>query len=151
MDNVTSFAQRLRILWLAICMGGALILLIFGWLVASGQSSPAPLADSAESVFYVVAFLSIGALGMALLLIRTMESRLLQATSEAEAKQTVQTLGLAALAAVDATAVGSAVAAFLTGDLLILAFGVPLFAFAALTWPSDGRVAHWLSLPSSDR
>lgn len=144
MNDVTPFAQRLRILWLSICTGGALILAVMGWMAASGQGGG--LADSAETVFYLVAFLSISTLGMALFLIRTMESRLLQATSEAEAKGTIQSLGLAALAAVDATAVGSAVAAFLTGDLLVLAFGVPLFAFAALTWPSDGRVTRWLEM-----
>jgi len=144
MNDVTPFAQRLRILWLSVCSGGALILAIMGWMAASGQGGT--LADSAETVFYLVAFLSIGALGMALFLIRTMETRLLQATSEAQSKQTVQSLGLAALASVDATAVGSAVAAFLTGDLLVLAFGVPLFAFAALTWPSDARVTRWLEM-----
>ena len=150
MNDVTPFAQRLRILWLAVCAGGTLILVIMGGLAASGEVEPT-LADNAEGVFYAVAFLSIGALGMALFLIRTMESRLLQATSVAEAKQTVQTLGLAALATVDATAVGAAVAAFLTGDLLVLAFGVPLFSFAALTWPSDARVMHWLSLHHGER
>lgn len=144
MNDVTAFAQRLRILWISICMGGALILAVMGWMAASGQGGT--LADSAETVFYLVAFLSISALGAALFLIRTMESRLLQTTSEAEAKGTIQSLGLAALAAVDASAVGSAVAAFLTGDLLVLAFGVPLFAFAALTWPSDGRVTRWLEM-----
>ena len=121
-----------------------MILAVMGWLVVSGAD--APLADDAQNVFYLVALLSIGALGLALFLIRTMESRLTQASSEAEARGTIQSLGLSALAVVDVTAVGSAVAAFLTGDLLVLAFGMPLFAFAALTWPSDGRVSHWLSL-----
>ncbi|MEO0557841.1 MAG: hypothetical protein AAF170_06630 [Bacteroidota bacterium] len=144
MNDVTAFAQRLRILWISICMGGALILAIMGWMAASGQGGT--LSDSAETVFYLVAVLSIGALGAALFLIRTMESRLLQTTSEAEAKGTIQSLGLAALATVDASAVGSAVAAFFTGDLLVLAFGMPLFAFAALTWPSDGRVLRWLEM-----
>ncbi|GAB5535431.1 MAG: hypothetical protein Rubg2KO_16800 [Rubricoccaceae bacterium] len=147
MNDVTPFAQRLRILWLSICAGGALILVIMGWMAASGQGGT--LADSAETVFYLIALLSIGALGMALFLIRTMETRLHQAASEAEGKGTIQSLGLAALAAVDASAVGSAVAAFLTGDLLILAFGAPLFAFAALTWPSDGRVTRWLEMTGS--
>ena len=147
MNDVTPFAQRLRILWLSICVGGALVLAIMGWLAASSEGGA--LDDSAETVFYLVAFLSISSLGMALFLIRTMESRLLQTTSEAEAKGTIQALGLAALAAVDASAIGSAVAALLTGDLLVLAFGVPLFAFAALTWPSDARVIRWLEMRSA--
>lgn len=144
MNDVTPFAQRLRILWLSICMGGSLILGVMGWLAASGQGGT--LAENAETAFYLIALLSLGGLGLALFLIRSMETRLLQTTSDAEARQTIQTLGIVALATVDATAILAAVGTFLTGDLLVLAFGVPLFAFAALTWPSDSRVARWLEM-----
>ncbi len=139
-----TFARTLRILWAAICMGGGLALAVFGGLVTTGGGGS--LADHAEGAFYVAAFVALGGLLGAFALLRLMESRLLRAGSEAEAESLVQSYGLAALAVLDGVAVASGVAAFLTGDLLPLAFGAPLFAFAWLTWPSDERVARWRAL-----
>ena len=143
MDSVTSFARLLRILWGAICAGGAVVLAVMGGLARTAGTI---LPEHAESAFYLTALVSMAGLGAALWLIRSMEGRLIQAGSDAEAQAIVRSNGIAALGIVDATAIVAAVAAFLTGDLLVLAFGAPLFAFAWLTWPSDARVARWLAM-----
>ncbi len=70
----------------------------------------------------------------------------IRAGSDAEAEGTLRTFGVASLAAAEVPALAGATAAFLTGDMMSLAFAVPLFAFAWLTWPSDDRVGMWLSM-----
>ena len=120
------------------------MLAVFGGLVVSGSGGS--LGEHGEAAFYTVALVGLVGLIGAFALLRRMEGRLLQAGSDAEAESVVQSYGVAALAAVEGVAVAGGVAAFLSGDLLPLAFGAPLFAFAWLTWPSDARVAHWLAL-----
>ena len=143
MNDVTAIARPLRILWAAICAGGAVVLVVMGGLAATAGTI---LPEYAQAAFYLTALVSLGGLGAALYLIRTMEGRLIQAGSDAEAQAIIRSMGISALAIVDATVVVAGVAAFLTGDTLVLAFGVPLFLFAWMTWPSDGRVARWLSM-----
>ncbi len=144
MPDVARFAQPLRIVWLAVCAGAALALGVMGWL--SIQTDTHALAEHAEVAFYAVALLGVGGTAGAFALIRRMEGKLLQAGSDAEAEATLRTHSVAALAAAEVPALAGATVALLTGDLLALAFGVPLFAFAALLWPSDDRVAGWLTL-----
>ncbi len=148
MSDVAAIARPLRILWLAVCASGALGMLALGALAVTSEP---PLPDAAEGAFYATALLSAAATVGAFALARAMEGRLLRTGSDAEAAGTVRTFGGAALAVAEVPALAGAVAAFLTGDLLPLAFGVPLFAFAWLTWPSDGRVAYWLALRARDR
>ena len=144
MTDTPAIARPLRIVWLAVCAGGALAMGIMGALAAVASRPAMP--EHAEGAFYTVALVSVVALAAALALVRRMESRLERAGSDAEAQRTLMGYGVAALAAAEVPALAGALAAFLTGDLLALAFGVPLFAFAWLTWPSDGRVGYWLSL-----
>ena len=144
MSDVPSFARLLRTIWLAVCGGALAILAVMGGLAAT--SGAPPLADARNGVFYGVALLAAVLTAGAFALLRTMESRLLRAGSEAEARQTVQSFGIAALATAEVPAILGAVGAFLTGELLTLAFGLTLFAFAWLTWPSDDRVRQWLAL-----
>ena len=105
-------------------------MVVTGALVATSTVEPT-FADQAQSAFYLVALLSIGGLGLGLFLIRTMEGRLIQAESDAEAQGFIQGLGIPALAAVDATAVLAGVGALLTGDLLVLAFGRGRFSLGS--------------------
>ena len=144
MPDATSFAPTLRILWLGICGGALAIMAVMGWLAAT--SGPAPLAGSRDLVFYGVAFVAVAATVGAFALFRAMEGRLLQAGSDAEAASLIRSFGIPALATAELPAILGAVGAFLTGELLTLAFGATLFAFAWLTWPSDDRVGYWLSL-----
>lgn len=142
MTDAPRIAQPLRIVWGALCAGAALAVAGAGWLAVQAEASP--LAERAEGAFYVVALLGVAGLAAAFFLVHRMEERLVRATSEAEAERTVALYGVAALAAAEVPALAAATAAVLTGDLLVLAFGAPLFAFAALTWPGDDRVARWL-------
>ena len=144
MTDARSFAAPLRVVWLAVCAGGAVAMGTMGAMAV--VSDRAPLPEHAEGAFYVVALLSMAALAIAFALVRRMEGRLGRAESDAQAERAVLSYGAAALAAATVPALAGALAALLTGDLLALAFGAPLFAFAWLIWPSDGRVAYWLGL-----
>ena len=144
MDDAPLLARPLRIIWLAVCASAAIALGVMGGLaVQAGQHA---LAEHAEGAFYVVALIGTAGTVGAFALLQRMERRLLRAASDAEAERAIQLNGVAALAAAEVPALAAATAAILTGDLLVLAFGVPLFAFAALTWPSDDRVRGWLAL-----
>lgn len=143
MSDVTSLARTLRILWLAICASGGLAMAVFGYLATTSEPT---MPEAAEVGFYGVALLSMVATGIAFTLIRAMERRLLQTETESEAGGIIRTFGIGALGTAEMPAIASGVAAFLTGELLVLAFGMMLFAFALLTWPSDDRVAYWLAL-----
>ncbi len=144
MSDPARLAQPLRIVWGAVCTGAALALGVMGWLAV--QADAHALAEHAEGAFYAVAFLGLAGTAGAFALVQRMERKLATAGSDAEAEATIRTHGVAALAVAEVPALAGAVAALLTGDLLALAFGVPLFAFAALLWPSDDRVAGWLAL-----
>ena len=144
MSDVPAFARTLRIVWAAVCAGAAFALVVMGGLAA--RSTDPALADWADGAFYTVALLGAVALAAAFALVRQMETRLLEAGTDAEAEAAVRSYGIAALATAEVPALAGACAAVLTGDLLPLAFGVPLFAFAALLWPSDDRVGGWLRL-----
>lgn len=143
MIEISTVAQPLRIVWLAVCAGAAVAVGVFGALAAS---RPAPMPEHAEAAFYLVALVSLVGTGAAFTLQRMMETRVARAGSDEEAAAALRTLGVASLAAAEAPALVGALAAFLTGDLLALAFAVPLFAFAWLTWPSDDRVGSWLAM-----
>lgn len=143
MTDPSAYAAPLRVVWLAVCAGATVAVVALG---ALAMTRPAPVPEWSAGAFYAVALLSAVSLVGAVALMRRMEGRLLQVGSEEKAARTVGLYGIAALAAAQVPALAGALAAFLTGDLLALAFGAPLFVLAWLTWPSDGRVGYWLSL-----
>ena len=144
MTDPAAAARPLQALWGAVCAGGLSALVVLTVLAAS-QPAPA-MADRADAAFYACAVYGVVALAFAFWLLRRMESRIVLAPSDAAALAVVRGHGVAALAAVESSAVVAGLAAFLTGNLLAVAFGVPLLAFTALTWPSAGRIAGWISL-----
>ena len=143
MPDVSTIARSLRRVWLAVC-GGALALMAA--LAGLAVAQPPPMPEYAEAFFYGLALLSAVALAGAFWMISQMEERLPRTGSDAEAERFIRTSGVVALAAANVPTLGAALATVLTGDILTLALGVPLFLFAALTWPSDGRVGYWLAL-----
>ena len=148
MTDPSPLARSLRVVWLAVCAGAGVALGVMGALAVGARRPPMP--EHAQAAFYTVAGLSVISLAGAFWLARRMEERLLRAGSDAHAERVVRGYGVAALAAAEVPVLAGALAALLTGDLLALAFGAPLFAFAWLTWPSDGRVGYWLSLRHHD-
>ncbi len=102
------------------------------------------LAGRADAAFYACALYSVAALAVAFWLVGRMERQAAAAPSEGAALAVVRTHGVAAMAAVESSAVLAGLAVFLTGNVMAVAFGVPLLAFAWLTWPTDARVAGWL-------
>ena len=142
-DDARDVAVPLRVVLVAVLSGAAAAMGTMAAMAAL-RSTAAPLAGRAEGAFYVVALLGVVCTAGAFALVQRMERRLVEAGSRAEAERALRLHLGAALAAAEVPALAGAVAAFLTGDPLALAFGVPLFAFAVLLWPSDGRVAGWL-------
>ena len=133
----------LRALWGALTAGGLAAAAV---LTALSQTQPPPQPQLADAAFYACAVYGVVALGVAFWLLRRMEARLLEAPTDASALATVRGTGVAALAAVESSAVLAGMAVFLTGNLLALAFAAPLAAFSWLTWPTEVRVASWIAL-----
>ncbi|HEX8385404.1 MAG TPA: hypothetical protein VF576_04415 [Rubricoccaceae bacterium] len=144
MTDTAAASRPLQALWGALCAGGLAALVVLVALAVT-QEDPT-MADRADAAFYGCAVYGVVALALAFWLLHRMEGQLMAAPSDAAALAVVRTHGVAAMAAVESSAVLAGVAAFLTGNLLAVAFGVPLVAFTALTWPSADRVAGWLSL-----
>ncbi len=142
MPDVSLAAARLRALWAALAAGGLTALVI---LTVLGASEPTPaLAGRADAAFYACALYSVVALATAFWLVGRMERQAAAAPSEDAALAVVRTHGIAAMAAIESSAVLAGLVVFLTGNVMAVAFGVPLLAFAWLTWPTDARVAGWL-------
>ncbi len=144
MTDPSVVSRPLQALWGAVTAGGVTALIALTVLSLSQPAAPA--AAQADNAFYACAVYGVVALALAFWLLRRMETRIASAPSDAAALAVARGHGVAALAAVESSAVMAGMVVFLTGNLLALAFGVPLVAFAALTWPSASRVAGWLAL-----
>jgi hypothetical protein len=143
MTDPAAASRRLRTLWGAVCAGG---LSALAALTVVAVSQPThPMAEHADAAFYVCAVYGVVALAVGFWLLQRMERQLVAAPSDDAALTVVRGHGVAAMAAVESSAVLAGVVVFLTGNVLALAFGVPLLAFTALTWPNADRVAGWLA------
>ena len=142
MIDPATAARPLRALWGALTAGGLSALIVLTVLGASETEHA--MASQADAAFYACALYGVAALAVAFWLLRRMETRAASAPTAAAALATVRGHGVAALAAVESSAVLAGVVVFLTGNVLAVAFGVPLAAFAWLTWPTEARVARWL-------
>ena len=143
MTDPVAAARPLRALWGALTAGGLASTVV---LTVLSRTQPPAAPQLADAAFYTCALYGVVTLGVAFWLLRRMETRLIEAPTDASALATVRGSGVAALAAVESSAVLAGVAVFLTGNLLVLAFAAPLAAFAWLTWPTEARVASWLAL-----
>ena len=136
------FARSLRTLWAAITVGGLMALTVLTVLgVTRGDHA---LANRADAAFYACAVYSAVALGVAFWLLSRLPARVDAAPSDAVAGASLRASAVAAMAAAESSAILAGAAVFLTGNMLVAAFGVPFVAFAALTWPTDARVAAWM-------
>lgn len=133
--DAVPLSRQMRLLWGAIVAGAAMLIVV---VPAVGTDGP-PAPDLADGVFYGVAVLSLLGTGFAFWVLRRLEDG--EATGRPDR---VRMLGVGALAAAEVPALAAAVGAFVTGNALALAFAVPFLAFAALTWPTEERVARWL-------
>ncbi len=129
---MTDLARTLTLLWSAIGAGGTLAAIVLALVAPASPAMP----DAADAAFYLIAFVSLSATGAALALIRGLDG-------PPQDDAAIRTRGVLALALAEMPAILSGVAAFLTGNVLALAFVVPFLAFLALTWPSAERIARW--------
>lgn len=136
-------ARSLRALWAAVTLGGLSAVAVLTVLAAMADTHP--MAGRADAAFYVCALYSAAAMVAAFALLARMRSRVAAAPSEAAALATARTHGVAAMAAAESSAILAGLVVFLSGNVLAAAFAVPFVAFAALTWPTEARVAGWLA------
>ena len=136
-------ARSLRALWAAVTLGGVSAVVVLTVFAATADTHP--MAARADEAFYVCALYSAAAMVAAFALLARMRIRVATAPTEAAALATARTHGVAAMAAAESPAILAGVVVFLTGNMLAAAFAVPFVAFAAITWPTEARVAGWLA------
>ena len=142
--QVAADRRTLTVIWLAITMGVVLIVAVMAFLISTGAGGA--MAEQRTLFFYLSAVFSVVAIAAAFTVQRGLDARLLGPASYAEAAALIRTRAILSAAVLEASALFAAVAAFLTGELIDLAFVVPFFAFVALFFPSEGRYAYWLAL-----
>ncbi|NNF58965.1 MAG: hypothetical protein HKN04_12070 [Rhodothermaceae bacterium] len=137
-----------RILWLAIVMGVVLLVAVMVFLTSSGSGGT---MEDGSLFFYLNAAISLGAIAAAFAIQRNLTDQLPKAGTYDEAAMLIRQRGLIAIALMEASAFFAAIAAFLTGELINLAFVVPFFAFAYLFFPTEAKYLYWLSLWRGER
>ena len=142
-EQVAADRRTLSILWLAVITGVVLLVAVMGYLVSTGAGGA---VEEGGLLFYLNAAFSVAAIAGAFAVQRGLEAGLHQTGSYAEAAALIRTRAILSAAVMEASALFAAVATFLTGELINLAFVVPFFAFVFLFFPSEGRYAYWLAL-----
>ena len=142
MSDSPPLGATLRVLWRAVFSSAALLIAVLAWLSAQ---QPASRPDLAETAFYAAAATSVLGTAAAFWLLRRRDAAIRASSSGEEARLALQSWSLFALVAAEVPVLVAALAAFLTGEWLTLAFVVPFVAFAALSWPSEARVAGVLA------
>ena len=140
-EQVAADRRLLAIIWLAVTMGVVVLAGVMGFLAGGDAEAP-----GGEVFFYVSAALSVAAIAGAFAVQRGLEARLPEAGSYAEVAALIRTRSIISAAVIEASALFACVAAFVTGELVSLAFLVPFFAFMFLFRPSEARYQHWLAL-----
>lgn len=140
--------RLLKFLYPASCAGVALFSLAVAVVTVMRET---PIVLSAATWFYAVALGSLLAIAGGFWTLRRLEQRLPEEKNEAAANETILLNHLLAMGALEASALLAIVATFLTHDLMTLAFVVPFFAFAWLTWPSEEHLAWWHAVWSNGR
>jgi len=130
--------RSLQIVWGALVAGVALATAVMGGLAYASQD--AAFADGAETFFLINAAVSILAVIGAFAVQRRLVDRLPALGTRAEVVATVRTSGVLSLALLEGSALLACIAAFLTGELINLAFVVPFFAFALMFFPTAARL-----------
>ncbi len=130
-----------RLIWTAVAAGVVILTTVLTYL-ASTRAEP-PASDLAV-LFYVNAALSMGAIGAGFWMQRTLTEALPKAGTYEEAALLIRTRGIVSIAVMEASALFAAVATYVTGELINLAFVLPFFAFLALFFPTEARYTFLL-------
>ncbi len=147
-EQLAADKRTLRIIWLAIVSGVVMLSAIMTFLLQSGAGGTV----SQGNVFFTLnAALNIASILLGFTIQRKLDAALTFTKSYAEAAGLIRSRCIISLAVVEASALFAAVATFLTGDLLNLAFVVPFFAFSWLFFPSDSRFAYWQAMIGDER
>ena len=146
-EQLAADKRTLRIIWLAVASGVILISAVMSFLVQSGTGGT---MTEGGLIFTINAALNIASILFGFSIQKKLDAALPSAGGYTEAMGLIRTRCILSLAVVEGSALFAAVATFLTGDFLNLAFVVPFFAFAWLFFPSDQRFAYWLALWGGD-
>lgn len=140
----TADLRTIRLVWLAILAGVALMTLAFVGLMGLGVGRV--LTEHAEAVFYLNAGISLAAIVAAFGVQRRMLGRLPTSRTYEEVIADVRLAGILSLAILEASVLVAGVSAITTGEAVNLLFVVPFFAFAVLFFPTRARFEGWLAL-----
>ena len=147
-ERISADLRTNRVLWLAIAVGVVLLIAIMIFLISSGSGGTL----AAKSLFfYLNAAISLGTIAAAFAVQRNLTEQLPRAGTYDEAAMLIRQRGLIAIALMEASAFFAVIAAFLTGELINLAFVVPFFVFAYLFFPTEAKYLYWLSLWRGER
>ncbi len=139
MDSRPADLRALQLVWCALVGGVALMTVVLGGLTAVGYGRA--VDGGSEVFFYVNALANLAAVLAAFWVQRRLVEQRLPATgTRAEALGAIRSAGVLSLAFLEGSALVAGVTAFLTGEIVNLLFTLPFFGFAAVFFPTAGRV-----------
>ncbi len=141
-EQLAADKRTLRVIWLSISMGVVILCAIMTFLLRSGSGGS--LADN-SLIFGLNAVINVVALITGFSIQKKLDATVPTLESYADAIALIRTRCIISIAAVEASAMFAAIAMFLTGEFLNLAFVIPFFAFAWLFFPSEARFAYWFA------
>jgi hypothetical protein len=134
----TDDLRSLQIVWGALTAGVLTATGVLGGLTLAREGTA--LTEHAAGFFFANAAANLVAVLAAFAVQRRMLDRLPAQGTRAEFVAAVRTAGVISLACLEASALLACVAAFLTGELINLAFVVPFFGFALVFFPTAARL-----------
>jgi len=147
-EQLAADKRTLRVVWLAVASGVILLSAVMVFLVQSGSGGT---MVEGNLIFTINAILNVASLLFGFSIQRKLDATLPSMGSYDEAMGLIRTRCILSIAIVEGSALFAAIAMFLTGEFLNLAFVVPFFAFAWLFFPSDTRFTYWLTLAGDER
>ena len=141
-EQVARDRRMLSIIWRAVMFGVILLAGVMVFLVTTGTEA----RSGGAAFFYVNALVNVAAIMGAFAVQRGLDARLPRAGTYAEAASLIRQRSILSAAVIEASALVAAVAYFVTGEAINLAFLVPFFAFMLLFRPTEARYRHWLAL-----
>lgn len=143
-DDVRAQLRAMQLGW-GVLLGGvaaaAVIALLWVYL------SDPPLAAIRSTLFYTSALVNVAALIWAFAMQYHLRSAIERETSPAGRISVTRELGRKAILPLAAAGFFAAASAFATGELIHLAFLIPIFGFGVLFFPTDSRATHFLRVP----
>ena len=135
--------RPLQLVWAALIAGVIVLAGVLGGLSVAGRGAG---VEPAAVLFYANAAVNLAAVIGAFWVQRRLMDRLATTGTRAEAVAAIRTDSLLSAALMEGSALFAAVAAFVSGQAVNLLFVLPFFGFAAVFFPTAGRLALLLRM-----